>query len=197
MSNEENHELPKVGKTAKEFNILAGKYIEGSVKAALIPLVKEAFLPIIPDQTEAIEECYSQGKDYMEKQLKKHVYQIIKENDLVEKQNKLDQMLTDAKGRERVSTHLVPTPSQVSLGIVYKSKQMELLRLQKMLDDLTEENYKQMNAIRTEIKEKREKQATFDKQIKQFSKTVEYANSLPTEDLIATMEELDLKDLDS
>lgn len=35
MSNDENHELPKLGKTAEEFNILAGKYIEGSVKAAL------------------------------------------------------------------------------------------------------------------------------------------------------------------
>ncbi|KAL9536693.1 hypothetical protein MBANPS3_012447, partial [Mucor bainieri] len=169
MSIEENHELPKLGKTAEEFNILAGKYIEGSVKAALIPLVKEAFLPIIPDQAEAIEECYSQGKEYMDKQLKKHVYQIIKENDLVEKQNKLDQMLSDAKERERVSTHLVPTPTQVSLGIVYKSKQRELLRLQKMLDDVTEENYKQMNAIRTDIKEIREKQATFDDQIKQFT----------------------------
>lgn len=45
-------------------------------------------------------------------------------------------MLTDAKERERVSTHLVPTPNQVSLGIVYRSKQKELLRLQKMLDDV-------------------------------------------------------------
>lgn len=35
-----------------------------------IPLVKEAFQPVIPDQTEAIEECYSQGKDYMDKQLR-------------------------------------------------------------------------------------------------------------------------------
>lgn len=35
MSNEENNESPKLGKTAQEFNILAGKYIEGSVKAAL------------------------------------------------------------------------------------------------------------------------------------------------------------------
>lgn len=45
-------------------------------------------------------------------------------------------MLADAKERERVSTHLVPTPSQVSLGIVYKSKHTELLRLQKMVDDV-------------------------------------------------------------
>ncbi|OAD07016.1 hypothetical protein MUCCIDRAFT_107614 [Mucor lusitanicus CBS 277.49] len=66
-----------------------------------------------------------------------------------------------------------------------------------MVDDLTEENYKQMNAIRADIKEKREKQATFDNGIKKFLTTVEYAISLPTEDLIGIMDELDLKDVES
>lgn len=35
MSNEENHETPKIGKTVEEFNVLLGKYVDGSVKAAV------------------------------------------------------------------------------------------------------------------------------------------------------------------
>jgi hypothetical protein len=35
MSNEENHETPKIGKTSEEFNVLLSKYVDGSVKAAV------------------------------------------------------------------------------------------------------------------------------------------------------------------
>ncbi|CAO0800866.1 unnamed protein product [Mucor circinelloides] len=197
MSNEENQDTSRLGKTAEEFNKVAGKYIEGSVKAAVLPLLKKVFQQLLPDQTEAIEECYLQGRDYMDKHLKKYIPQIINDNGLVEKQNKLDQLLKDAEERERVNTHLLPTPNQVLLGTVYKAKQMELIRLQKMLDDITEENYIQMNAIRAGIKEKQEKEAAVNKEIKHFTKTIEYANSIPAEDLIAVMDELSLRESDS
>ena len=35
MSNEENQDISRLGKTAEEFNKVAGKYIEGSVKASV------------------------------------------------------------------------------------------------------------------------------------------------------------------
>lgn len=68
--------------------------------------------------------------------LQKGVRAIIKDSNLVERQNKLDKMLKDAEERDRVRTHLLPTPNQVSTGIVYKTKKAEIVRLQKILDDV-------------------------------------------------------------
>lgn len=45
-------------------------------------------------------------------------------------------MLKDAEERDRVRIHLLPTPNQVSTGIVYKTKKAEIVRLQKILDDV-------------------------------------------------------------
>ncbi|KAI8643741.1 hypothetical protein BD408DRAFT_414473 [Parasitella parasitica] len=194
MSNEEDHETLIAGESADKLKILLRKYVSGSVRAAILPDMKKMFVAVMPESTEAIDECYVQGEAYMDHNLKKGVRQIVEETNLVEKQNKLDRMLADAEKRERVSTHLLLTPSQVSIGTVYKAQKNELIRLQKMLDDITEENYKLMNEIRKRIREKQDKAMKIDLSIDQFTKSIATVNSIPTEDLIAVMNEFHLKE---
>ncbi|CEP11223.1 hypothetical protein [Parasitella parasitica] len=179
MSNEEDHETPMAGESAEKLKILLHAESKASnlcLDNDSLPDMKTMFAAVIPESAEAIDECYSQGEAYMDHNLK------------------LDQMLEEAKKRERVSTHLLLTPSQVAIGTLYKTQKNELIRLQKVLDDITEENYKLMNEIRKGIREKQEKAARIDSSIDQFAKSIITVNSIPTEDLIDAMNEIDLKE---
>jgi regulator of extracellular matrix RemA (YlzA/DUF370 family) len=76
------------------------------------------------------------------------LYKIIEARDLIQKQNKLDKLKQEAKDRDQLKQEtkgkdqkkvlLVPTPTQVFMGVVYKEKQAELIRLQNMLDQVSQ-----------------------------------------------------------
>ncbi|KAI9480999.1 MAG: hypothetical protein EXX96DRAFT_617961 [Benjaminiella poitrasii] len=160
------------GKTAAEFDILIHKWMKRCVEAATLPTLIDIFKPILPELINEIKECHSQGEDYMLQEFKKGISIIVKERQLVEKQNKLDDLISEAEKRDKVQIQLVPTPEQVTNGVIYKSKKDELVRLQDMLDKLTDENYELMNKVREEDVKKQEKISKLETEIDQFNKRI-------------------------
>lgn len=56
---------------------------------------------------------------------------------MTEKQNKLDRLKEEAESRKRVEAQLVPTPSQVTEGVLHRTKRQEVLRLEKVLENVS------------------------------------------------------------
>ncbi|KAI7905338.1 uncharacterized protein BX663DRAFT_317564 [Cokeromyces recurvatus] len=117
--------------------------------------------------------------------------QEFKDRQLIEKQKKLDELIEEAEKRERVKTQLVPTPEQVTNGIIYKSKKDELHRLQETLNKLIEENYELMNKIKDQDLQKQEKVSKLESELSQFDENISIVNTIRIEELIDLMKEMD------
>jgi hypothetical protein len=62
--------------------------------------------------------------------------EYLEDTKLVDRMNKMDEYITEAKKRERVDERIIPTPAQVTRGVICKVKEKEMKILRKELNQV-------------------------------------------------------------
>ncbi|GAA5815504.1 hypothetical protein MFLAVUS_009016 [Mucor flavus] len=182
----------KPGKTARKFEAVTTKWSALCAKTLDVDKLARELDPVVPELKELVREANVQGQQYLATQLKLSVKEEAKEIHLPEKMNRLDELVKAANDRGPVAQRVGPTPEQVIRGVSCREKEKENKRLLAEFIRIKQENDKlmaQLSGLKNEVSSKR---TNITNDVEKFKKSTMIANTIPTDELLDTMNKLDL-----
>ncbi|KAI8370542.1 uncharacterized protein BYT42DRAFT_617087 [Radiomyces spectabilis] len=157
-----------------------------------------AFLPHLAKHHKTeLENAQGQMSQYMKEQLINAYKQAKEDYQFVEKLNRLDELIEEAYQSNESPKHkrfrrIVPEPQQVIRSHMINTKMQELQRLRETESKLKARNMQLMSQMREMRQKLSRASAEVATVVLEFEATVSIASTIPTEELIETMEGLEL-----
>ncbi|CEI91127.1 hypothetical protein RMCBS344292_05427 [Rhizopus microsporus] len=172
-----SHETHAEDKTTRDkFDELTNKWIESSIKAFDLNLLKRSLEKLLTEESmEELENAHSQAQDFMTNELR----ELRTKYQLNEQMERFDELIKNAKNKPPIEK-----------SIIHEAKENELMRLQQEYDDIKAKNCELMDQLIIQKKEFRDQIQHIQDTINETERGCEVASNIPVSEMIELTEKM-------
>ncbi|RCH94991.1 hypothetical protein CU097_011826 [Rhizopus azygosporus] len=187
-----SHETPAEDKTTRDkFDELTNKWIESSIKAFDLNLLKRSLEKLLTEESmEELENAHSQAQDFMTNELRNKMQELRTKYRLNEQMERFDELIKNAKNKPPIEKRVLPAPEQIVSSIIHEAKENELMRLQQEYDDIKAKNCELMDQLIIQKKEFRDQIQHIQDTINEAERGCEVASNIPVSEMIELTEKM-------
>ncbi|KAG1171470.1 hypothetical protein G6F70_006920 [Rhizopus microsporus] len=187
-----SHETPAEDKTTRDkFDELTNKWIESSIKAFDLNLLKRSLEKLLTEESmEELENAHSQAQDFMANELRNKTQELRAKYQLNEQMERFDELIKNAKNKPPIEKRVLPAPEQIVNSIIHEAKENELVRLQQEYDDIKAKNSELMDQLIIQKKEFRDQIQHIQDTINETERGCEVASNIPVSEMIELTEKM-------
>ncbi|KAI7856811.1 hypothetical protein BDC45DRAFT_50512 [Circinella umbellata] len=181
-------EAQEYGKRAQRLDSLHARFVNSMLEAFSWPEFEKCCGPIVDQYRSELESAHAQILDYWKENLWKEFDQIKTEANLIEKLNKLENAILQAKQNTNTKTILkTPEPDQTIRSLRVKLK---LEALTKLREEEEKENTQLMEELSKKTDDYEHKKTNVVNTLTEYQEMVNVARSIPVEALEQVIDQL-------